>query len=147
MLWLCWPIIHCSPLCFTLNSVTLLSCRFRTGQRRTVWTSWVWSCSRWFSVWLWGNWEKRERSSSDSLTPSTRPRWCWCPGSCGQYDCPAPFTFTAFEYVCRSSDVRQMYIFSTRYVEQRKLMMWNWFHYSYLFSSRPLTQAWFLFVS
>lgn len=52
--------------------------------KQTAWTFWAWFCLPWFLEWPCGNWERRERNSFVSLTPLTRPPWCWCPGSCGK---------------------------------------------------------------
>ena len=69
---------------FFFHGSLYVSQRFPLEQTRTAWTSWVWLCLPLSLVWLWGSWERRGRSSSSSSTPSTRPPWYWCPGSCGK---------------------------------------------------------------
>lgn len=64
-----------SPLCFRCLLV----------RKQMAWTSWVWFYLPWCLVWRWRNSEKKGRNSFVSSMLSTRPPWCWCPGSCGEY--------------------------------------------------------------
>lgn len=72
---------HCSV---SFSQTLLRVSRFLLVRKRMAWTFWVWCYLPWYLVLRWRSWDRRGRNSFVSSTPSMRPPWCWCPGSCGE---------------------------------------------------------------